>query len=279
MRLIAWICVIPLLCAGVAQAETTSFPNGTLNVFWVSDTVLSVSLSLDAPLPQTGGVSLMWVVTVNAVRFADGIHSWQLHASSTHRSIVVIPNDFLVARQFGLAQVGIEVATFEPGKALSLLIPRKGAIPELVVPGDTLEVHALWIQQGPLATVLVPEPAPASGAGGEAADPVAEATSCVPAQTVYALGDTLAHSFPLAAPADDASAEPGSARVALVCVRAGLADELVRYLYVEPDPVTGLVSYRLDTAGLTTGDYDLIVWVTPPGIAVHHRIELVSASP
>lgn len=278
MRLIARICAILVLCACVTQAETTSFPSGTLSVFWVSDTVLSVSLSLDAPLPQTDGVSLMWVVTVNALRFADGIHSWQLHASPTHRSIVVIPNDFLVTRQFGLGQVGVEVATFEPGKALSLLIPRKGEIPELVVPGDTLEVHALWVQQEPLATVLVPEPIPASGAGGETADPVAEATSYVPAQTVYALGDTLAHSFPLAAPESDASAGPGSARVALVWVRAGLADELVRYLYVEPDPATGLVSYRLDTADLTTGDYDLIVWVNPPGITVRHRIELVSAS-
>ncbi len=62
-------------------------------------------------------------------------------------------------------------------------------------------------------------------------------------------------------------------------VSEGLGDELIGYLYREPDPATGLVPYESDTLSLVPGDYDLIVWVNPPGVTVRHRIELVSSEP
>ena len=236
-------------------------------------------VALDAATPQTSSEPLVWVLTVDAFRFGDGIHSWQLHLSTTHASVVVIPNDFLVTQQFTLGQLHIDASASEPGKVLSLLVPRTGPIPEPIAPGDAIEVHALWIQQPPLTSIRVPERSTTSGAGGGIEDPCAGAACYVPAQTVYAQGTPLSHAFPLMNAETGAPVDGGSARIALVRVSEGLADELISYLYREPDPATGLVSYEFDTSSLVAGDYDLIVWVDPPGVTMRHRIELVSSEP
>ncbi|MCX6092319.1 MAG: hypothetical protein NTX23_05590 [Candidatus Bipolaricaulota bacterium] len=277
MRRAALLAMVFALASSVAWAETASFPGGTLETVWVDDAVLSVRVALDVAAPQTTSATLTWVLTVNALRFGDGIHSWQLHLSAAYASVVVIPNDFLVARRFSPEQLQIDTSTSEQGRLLSLLVPRSGPIPELIVPGDTLEVYALWIQQEPLVTAEVPEPATA-GAGGGDAGAASGSVSYVPPQTAYAQGVPIRHAFPLVNAETGEPADQGSARIALVRVSKGLADELICYLYQEPDPVTGLVSYEFDTLDLVPGDYDLIVWVNPPGATVRQRIEIIPAA-
>ena len=253
MKRAAFLAVVLVVASSaVALATTADFPGGTLDVSWVDDAMLSIGVALDAATPQTSSEPLVWVLTVNAFRFGDGIHSWQLHLSTTHASVVVIPNDFLVTQQFALGQLHIDASASEPGKVLSLLVPRTGPIPELIAPGDTVEVHALWIQQEPLATLEVPEPAPA-GAGGGDADAASGSATCVPSQTVYAQGLPIRHAFALVNPETGAPVDRGSARIALVRVSEGAADELVSYLYLEPDPATGLVAYEFDTSNLVPG--------------------------
>jgi hypothetical protein len=248
-----------------AWAESTAFPGGTLDVSWADDATLSVEIVLDAAPASVGNTAPMWVLTVNARRFADGIHSWQLHLGPTHQSIVVVPNDFLVTQRFTFAQLRVEVAAFEPGKTMSLRIPRSGAIPNLIVPGDPLEVHALWIQQAPLALARVPEPSVAS--------------PYVPSETVYEQGTPIRHAFYLTDPATGAPPELGAATIALMRRRENAADEIVRYIYRALDPSTGLISYEFDTTNLPAGIYALVVWVNPPNVTVRQELEIVSSAP
>ncbi len=276
MRRAAVLAAVIALVSCTAWAETAAFPGGTLDLTWLDETALSIRVVLDETALQTGSAPLTWVLTVSALRFEDSIHSWQLHISPTYASLVVVPNDFLGTQRFTLEQLHVEVSE-SAGRVLSLLVPRSGPIPELVVPGDTIQVHALWIQQEPLVTAEVPEPATA-GAGGGDADAASGSVSYVPPQTVYAQGVPIRHAFPLVNSETGAPADRGSARIALVRASKGLADELICYLYQEPDPVTGLVSYEFDTLGLVPGEYDLIVWVNPPGVTVRQRIEIIPAA-
>jgi hypothetical protein len=271
------LCAFAALAVCGARAETTSFPGGTLDVTWSDDASLCVEIVLDAPPPQTEGTSLAWVLTVGALRFPDGVYSWQLHISPTYQSAIVIPNDFLLTRRFTLQQLGIVISAWEPGRVLAVRIPRSGVIPELVAPGDSLDVHALWIQEPPLVSVLVPASIVASGAG--AAEDFAEPASYVPPETVYARGATISYAFPLVEENTGAPVEGGCARIALVQVKPGLADSLIAYLYAEPEPQTGLLSYTINTADLAPGQYELIVWVSPPGVTVRQTVEIVPASP
>jgi len=276
MKEILWLAVVGLLVlfAAAAEAETTGFPGGTLDVLWADEATLSLRVVLDAPAPQTGSAVFMWVVTVHAARFADGIASWQLHLSPTYASIVVIPNDFLATQRFTLEQLRVEVAASDPGRSLSLRIPRSGPIPELVVPGDEIEVHALWIQQAPVVAVTVPSPEALrpsiAGSGG--------ATSqTLPAQEVYSIGTAIRHQFAIVDPETGEPVPWGAATIALVRIREGQADEIIRYLYREPDPATGIVTYEFDTLNLAPGIYEIIVWANPPGVTVRHRLRLVPA--
>ncbi len=271
MRRAAVFFVVLAVASGLAKAEATRFAGGVVDLSWVEGGALSIRIALDS-VPQSPSKTLTWVVTVSALRFKDGVHSWQLHVNPTNASLVVVPNDFLMTQRFTLPQLHVEVTEFEPGRTLSLLIPRSGLIPELVVPGDRVQVHALWIQQEPLVETIVPSSSP-TGGGGDAS------TGRVPVQTVYAVGSPIQQAFSLK---DESTGKPldgASARIALVRVDAGAADGLVDYLYEEPDPESGLVSYEFDTASLAPGTYDLIVWVGPLGAVERERIELVEASP
>lgn len=258
--MVAWALVAAL---GAAACAATQFPAGSLDVTWSDDGRLSVEVALDVRPPS--GASLMWVVTVNALRFAQGIHAWQLHLSPTHQSVVVVPNDFLVTQRFSFEQLGIRVGTHEPGLRLELSIPRAGAIADLVVPGDTLAVHALWLQQEPLASVAVPEP-------------VAR-IPYVPTQTVYVRGTAIEHAFSLVDEATGSPVVAGSATIGLLRVVEGKADEIVRYIYREPDASTGLLTYEFDTTKLTPGRYALVLWVQPADVTVRHEVEIVEPSP
>ena len=88
------VVVLVLASSTAALAQTVSFPGGTLDVAWADDAMLSICVALDAATPQTSSEPLVWVLTVNAFRFGDGIHSWQLHLSATYASVVVIPMTF-----------------------------------------------------------------------------------------------------------------------------------------------------------------------------------------
>jgi hypothetical protein len=276
MKGILWLAVVGLLAlfAAAAEADTTGFPGGTLDVLWADEATLSLRVVLDAPVAQTGSAALMWVVTVQASRFADGITSWQLHLSPTYASIVVIPNDFLTTQRFTLEQLRVEVAASDPGRFLSLRIPRSGPIPELVAPGDEIEVHALWIQQAPVVVVTVPWPEvlPPSLAGSGGAT-----SQMLPAQEAYAIGAVIRHQFAIVDPETGEPVPWGAATIALVRIREGQADEIIRYLYREPDPATGIVTYEFDTLNLAPGIYEIIVWATPTGLTVRHRLRLVPA--
>jgi len=258
--MMAWALVVAL---GATACAATRFAEGSLEVAWSDDGLLSVEVALDVRPPS--GAALMWVVTVNALRFAQGIHVWQLHLSPTHQSVVVVPNDFLVTQRFSFEQLGIRVGAHEPGLRMQLSIPRSRAITDLVMPGDTLAVHALWLQQAPLATVPVPEP-------------VAR-TPYVPTQTVYVRGTAIQHSFSLVDQATGSSVVAGSATIGLLRVDDGKADEIVRYIYREPDTSTGVVTYEFDTTKLPLGRYALVVWVQPFDVTVRHEFEIVESAP
>jgi len=257
-------CAMVAVWACLGWGETISFPGGSVDVVWSEDGLLSIQVSL-ASRPPAGGATLMWVLTANALRFADGIHSWQLHVSPTHASIVVVPNDFLTTQRFTFEQLGIRIEEHEAGRLLRVVIPRSGAIPELVAPGDTLEVHALWIQQAPLTGVRISEP------------PIL--VPYVPAETVYTRGTTIRHSFTLVDTVTGAPYAAGAATIGLVRTREGAADEIVRYIYREPDAATGVLTYEFDTMNLPAGSYSLIVWVQPLDITVRQDLEIVDPIP
>jgi hypothetical protein len=276
MNRIVWLAAMCALASFAAAAETTAFPGGTLDVLWSDEATLSLRVVLDASAPQTASTTaLMWVVTVHASRFADGITSWQLHLSPTYASVVVIPNDFLATQRFTLEQLRVEVAASDPGRSLSLRIPRYGSIPELVAPGDAIEVHALWLQQAPIVTACLPDIEP-EGAGGGGREGGGD--KLVPPQQICTFGATIRHEFVLMDPATERPALEGAVRVGLVRIRGEGAGELVRYLFCEADPKTGVVMYEIDTTGLVAGTYEIIVHATP-GTTERQRIEILDASP
>jgi len=254
-------------------AAGAAFQGGTLDLSWTSDDALSLRVEVDADLAVAAGASPTWVVTVDARRFADGIYSWQIHVSPTHQSIVVVPNDFLTVRRFGLDQLGVEVVTLEPGRRLELRIPRSGPLSELVAPGDALEVHALWVRQAPLVAVIVPAPASA-GAGGAAE---AGTPGMAPGETVYVQGTAIRGAFPLVDAGTGKPIEGAFARIALLRKGAGSADGLAAYQYQEPDAETGVLAYEIPTADLEPGAYELVVWVSPPGQAVRQSLEILAS--
>lgn len=276
MKRVIWIAMVLALSAWGACAETIRFPDGTLDLAWIGEG-LSIRAVLDNEV-QTDNPSPMWVVTLNARRFDDGVHSWQIHLSTSHQSLVMIPNDFLVAQRFSLQQVGVGIVAPPSASEVALLIPRTGVVPGLVAPGDLLEIHALWIRQKPLVAVRIPDVSEA-GSGGQSVEKSTGASLYVPAGTVLVVGTPIRHTFILV---DEETGQPidgAYARIALVRITESLAEALVDYAYCEPSGETGLVTYEMETDGLEPGTYDLIVWVDPPGAAVRQRLELVSVAP
>jgi hypothetical protein len=113
------------------------------------------------------------------------------------------------------------------------------------------------------------EPEGAGGGGGD---------KLVPPQQICALGATIRHEVVLMDPATERPALEGAVRVGFVRIGGDGAGELVRYLYCEADPKTGVVTYEIDTTGLVAGTYEIIVHATP-GTTERQRIEILDASP
>lgn len=276
MKRAIWIAMILALSAWGTCAETTRFPDGVLDLAWIGEG-LSIRVVLSNGV-QTDNPSPMWVVTLNARRFDDGVHSWQIHLSTSHQSLVMIPNDFLVAQRFSLQQVGVGIVALPSASEVALLIPRTGVVPGLVAPGDLLEIHALWIRQKPLVAVRIPDVSEA-GSGGQSEEEGTGTSLYMPAETVLVVGTPIRHTFALV---DKETGQPiygAYARIALVRITESLAEALVDYAYCEPSGEAGLVTYEFETGRLEAGTYDLIVWVGPPGAVMRHRLELVSPAP
>ena len=250
------------------QSTEVAFDKGSAALRWLDGEVLELRIEMAEAGDAADG--LTWVVTAVANRFADGIFAWQLHLSPQLESFLVIPNDFLTARNFSFAQLGIGVLQYEPGALLHIQIPRFGPIPELVSPGDRLDLHALWIAQAPLVSMVVPElSAGPAGAGAEADVDLSGSVSAdpLPATREFARGALIQNRFLL---------EEGftGASLTLARKREETGYEIVRVHWLRPDPDTGIVSYALDTLGLAIGSYELVITLTPVGPTCRSSIEI-----
>ena len=146
---VTWF-VAALLLIGSIVGSGVPFENGDAAFSWEEETlVLSISFAAEPPVE-----SAMLVVTVKADRFADGVYAWQLHYGPTHSSIVAIPNDFLTVQLFALEDLGVTAAWLDESTC-QVRIPRHGVISTLVAEGDSVEIHALWLQQAPIVVLSV----------------------------------------------------------------------------------------------------------------------------
>jgi len=278
MKKLAFCLCLVSLVGGMCVAAEQSIDGGSIGIGWEDTTVLVLRITFDEPTQALGVPT--WVVTDLAHRSRDGIFAWQVHYSSAQASVLVIPNDFLMTRSFTFAQLGIEVLTHEPGQALTLRISRDGLIPNLALPSDLLEIHALWKQMEPVATLTVPAFAEAlevAGAGGEAespsASPVVSCEDPLPDQSVYLVGEPIRHSFVVV---DPRTGEPD--------VWAAAHCEIVRHdeqrqTIVEQSAVpknvdTGVFELSIDTSDFAPAFYDLCIWLSADGVAHRKRIEI-----
>lgn len=264
-----------------------TLPDTALSVDWEDGGVCVLSVSLSDAADASGGV---WVVTLKADRYEDGVFAWQLHWSPEQANVIVLPNDFLTSRAFTPDQLGIIAELGD--EAWTLRIPRSEAIPQLIAPGDTLRIHALWIQQEPLGSVTVPEATVAAAAiagagGGQPAAPP-ETQVAVPAgtpsneplplQNVYVAGEPILHRF---IPVDP---ETGLARIGvhatatLLRVFKDKPPDLLIYKILQPDG-HGALDLRIETTDLASGTYELFVWISGEEHAHSMRLELMTTNP
>ena len=274
-----------------------TLPNVAMTVIWEEDGVCVLSVSL----PEDATGDGVWVITLLADRYEDGVFAWQLHWSPEQANVVVLPNDFLTSRAFLLEQLGI--ATEISADQWNLRIPRHGAIPELIVPGDTLRVHALWLQQDPIGSIVVPEVSlaaadPAGAGGAQPPEPLAEQPEApvaepetetetadeapsnepLPAQSIYGIGEPITHRF---IPVDPVSGAPrigAHATATLLRVFKDKPPDLQIYKILQPD-TDGVLDLRIETVDLATGTYELYVWISGEEHAHSMRLELMLSDP
>lgn len=267
-----------LLCSVFACAEETSFDGGTLRCQWTPDSqTLIIEATVDG-FPQSTALPV-WVLTVSCDRFEDGVFAWQIHYGEAIDSVLVLPNDFLTARHFAIGQLGIEVqmASTANGPKIQLQIPSLGIIPNLAAPGDRIDLHALWVQQSPLATITVPTLSEqlAEQAGGGASLPEADlvTSSPLPELSTYSLNQPIAHRFILEQE-NDGSDQPERIVFSYTLMRLhdGQAAEFVRFSHIAYDIDSHIYSYVIDTSRLTPGRYSLLIG--SPGSDVTYQMEL-----
>ena len=282
-RTIVCLCLAALL-SGTCAAEEVLLEGGSVEVGWEEISALVLRVLFDEP---AGAIedTRTWVVTDLAHRFVDGVFAWQLHYSGDGQgNVVVIANDFLTTRSFTLAQLDIEVLAYEQGRKLTLRIPRNGLVPNLIVPSDLLEVHALWRQMEPIVTLHVPSFGSLStvaGAGGGDADvsPAEEASSGAPStepfpsQTIYVVGEPIRHRF---VSIDPESGEPDlwAAATCEIIRRENERLIILQRFTIPKDPETGVFELSINTAGFVEAIYDLYIWISTNGSAVHKQVEI-----
>lgn len=225
----------------------------------------------ETPAPHT------WVITVEAGRFEDGIFGWQLHFSEGHDSVLVIPNDFLTARVFTTAQLGMEIREHVPGTKLVLFLPSDGPIPNLLAQGDRVTIHALWLQQDPLGTMQVEEDLSASAVAGGGASMEArdESETYLPVAAQFRQGELIRHAF--RTPPDDGTAREASdaASYSLLRIHDQDAVEFIRFSHIPYDAGTGMYTYEIPTDRLAPGLYRLIVWTEAGNRTEQGEIEIL----
>lgn len=260
------LCSVILLSGWLVGADPSDPTGADIHCAWLDQESLELHIGL--ALPAETPESPMWVLTVAADRFSDGIYAWQLHLSEQFESVLIIPNDFLTARNFSLSQVGIEVVEHVPGAFLRLRIPRYDVIAELIAPGDRVDVHALWMQQTPIVSFAVPAPgdgtvATSIAGGGATVDepePHGEpSTSPLPDRDEYRRGEPIVWRFVLL---DGESGDPMlrvGASFTLARAQEKGPYEIVLLRWIQQDPETGILEYEIGTASLDAGTYELIV--------------------
>jgi len=255
-------------------AEEVYFEEGRVAYQWVEGDVFSLGVRLEEGRGETAS-SEMWVVTLLADRFANGVFAWQLHYGEAFQNVLVVPNDFLTARKFSLEQLGIEVEHHQQGLELVLRIPCSGPLPALIAVGDRIAVHALWLQQEPLVVLDVrSEPtAVVEGGGG-----VSETQEMVPPRSTYEQGEPIRHRFTVRDPETGDIVRFITASYTLLRVREGRSDEFVRFSHITRDPETGAFEYEIDTTKLREGEYRLIVAWSPNGETAVVTLRIIAPS-
>jgi len=273
-----WLSVL-LATSVLCGAEAWVMDEAIVEILWEEGLHAAIlRVRLDDPNPPTEGTAT-WVITSSAQRFRDGVYAWQLHFGDDP-NVLVIPNDFLMIRRFTFDQLGIEVLTHLFSRELALRIPRAGMIPNLILPNDSLDVHALWVRMEPLATVAVPpfrEMAMTAGGGAaiEEADASAQSLSStlLPEQSVFLVGEPIRHWFVLI---DPRTGEPdlwAFAQCELVR-RSGDGWTILQHFAIPVEEDTGVFRLDIDTAALEPAVYELSIWCSSAGCAASKQIEI-----
>jgi len=272
----ACLCLVVLLFSCVScGAETVVMEDGTVDVAWEAGVVSAIlRIHLDSSDPPAG-TTATWVITNSAQRFQNGIYAWQLHFGDDP-NVLVIPNDFLMTRRFTFTQLGIEVLAHEHARELVLRIPRDGTIPNLILPGDSMDIHALWLQMEPLTTLSIPSFGEVATAGGGAeteGNPALLAPPSddpLPEQSIYVVGEPIEHCFVVVDP-DTGELNPWATAQCEV-VRCSGNRAIIAQFQIPRNSETGAFELLIDTTSYVPGDYDLCIWAST--IIVCKRIEI-----
>jgi len=255
------------------------FPEGRLEILWEGEVTCLVRVEIESE-SEKDSESRVWVLTVIAERFVDGVFAWQIHFDASRSSVLVIPNDFLTSRLFSLSQLGITASSESTGQ-LALSVPRNRLIPNLIAPGDRLQVHALWVQQEPLVSFVVPPfqgeaivVGPAGEGGGAGASTLAATGDCLPAQAAFLQGEPIEHRFVVVDEVSGAIDVLAHASCALLRSDGGESGEVLAYEILVCDE-TGVFALRIDTTGLPSGEYELLVWTSASTDAYRKRLEII----
>ncbi len=281
MRTALAACLVYLtLCCIPVCAEEVRFNGGWLDCTWSLDShYLMIQAGIDdSSIPAD---TYMWVLTVYSHRFEDGLFAWQIHYSEDIDSVLVLPNDFLTARHFTTLQLGIEVELAVSGTELRLRLPIHGTIPRLIVAGDLIELHALWIQQESLISMRVPAPENLAviQMGGGASIPASESetisTSPLPEVDRFEQGQPISHQFTLqGTPAPDVL-QRIVLSYTLMRLHENQASEFVRFAHISYDFDTNIYSYTIDTSRLEPGRYSLLIGSSNSELSYRMELEII----
>jgi hypothetical protein len=163
-----------------------------------------------------------------------------------------------------------------------LRLPVTGPIPRFVYPGDILEVHALWVQQPPLASITVPAfDSLASPTGGDAGASIAESelsSSPLPPSDLYVRGQPIAHRFLLSDEVRDSGGNRAVFSYTLMRLHETRAPEFVRFAHISYDAETGIYSFSIDTSMLVVGRYRLLIGSADGEMSYRMDLSIVEAN-
>ncbi|MFC2095968.1 hypothetical protein ACFLSW_06005 [Candidatus Bipolaricaulota bacterium] len=275
-----FVVLLSLLCCTPVSADDVQFESGSMRCTWGTG-LQHVIIHAETEIDVTPGTSSAWVLTAYAHRFEDGVFAWQMHYSRDLDSVLVLPNDFLTARHFTTDQLGIEIELDSSGSGIDIRIPILGTIPQLIVAGDLIELHALWVQQEPLVTMLVPDPGNPvvlqTGGGATVPEPSTGliSSSPLPEADRYERGQAISHQFILHSDPDSDESSRALLTYTLMRIRESQADELMRFAPIPYDPTSGIHSYVINTSALDHGEYRLFVDSSDGSVSYQLELQIV----